>query len=252
MMDTKQYSQRIVELSEDDCVRKAIAAIEVRSSSFLCGKYKAAMTERISNAEARCLELRKEILAPPYGGLLESKNPSVHEMLVKATPETFRELTFRLAVWSSTPDLRTLSGLLRELKANIAMLHRRDYLSITPKLEDIALVNRWISRYNVPHFYLQVFFDKAFMISFEKILSLCGNSQKEGIDFSIENDVKNQGKTTIKVNIDVGEPVIGKIDMPSHFSAMKELDRGRLLFYVKFKGGQGYLDFNAFRRIVLQ
>lgn len=141
MMDTKQYSQRIAELSEDDCVRKAIAAIEVRSSSFLCGKYKAAMTERISNAEARCLELRKEILAPPYGGLLESKNPSVHEMLMKAT---------------------------------------------------------------------------------------------------------------IKVNIDVGEPVIGKIDMPSHFSAMKELDRGRLLFYVRFEGGQGYLDFNAFRRIVLQ
>lgn len=242
----------IVELSEDDCVRKAIAAIEVRSSSFLCGKYKAAMTERITNAEARCLELRKEILASPYGGLLGSKNPSVHEMLVKATSETFRELTFRLAVWSSTPELRTLSGLLRELKANIAMLHRRDYLSITPKLEDIALVNRWISRYNVPHFYLQVFFDKAFMISFEKILSLCGNSQKEGIDFSIENDVKNQGKTTIKVNIDVGEPVIGKIDMPSHFSAMKELDRGRLLFYVKFDGGQGYLDFDAFRRIVLQ
>lgn len=242
----------IAELGEDDCVRKAIAAIEVRSSSFLCGKYKAAMAERISNAEARCLELRKEILASPYGCLLESKNPSIHEMLKKATPETFRELTFRLAVWSSTPELRTLSGLLRELKANITMLHKRDYLSITPKLEDIALVNRWISHYNVPHFYLQVFFDNAYMISFEKILSLCGNSQREGVDFSIETDVKNQGKTTIKVNIDVGEPVIGKIDMPSHFSAMKELDRGRLLFYVKFDGGQGYLDFDAFRRIVLQ
>ena len=240
------------ELGEDVCVRKAIAAIEVRSSSFLCGKYKAAMAERISNAEARCLKLRKEILAAPYGCLLESKNPSIHEMLNMASLETFRELTFRLVTWSSSVELRKLSAMLRELKSNISILHKRDYLSITPKLEDIALVNRWISRFNVPHFYLQVFFDKAYMISLENILSLCGDSKREGTDFSIEKDVKNQSKKTIKVNIDVGEPVIGKIDMPSHFSAMKELDRGRLLFYVKFDGGQGYLDFDTFRRIVLQ
>ncbi len=237
---------------DDDCIRKAVAAIEVRSSSFLCGKYKAAMTKRISVAEARCQDLRNRILDRPYGDLLKSKNPSIHELLKNASLETFRELTFRLATWSSSPELRELSTLLKELKANISLLHKRDYLSITPKLEDIALVNRWIGHYNVPHFYLQVFFDKAYMISFEKILSLCANSQREGVDFSIESDVKNQGKTTIKVNIDVGEPIIGKIDMPSHFSAMKELDRGRLLFYVKFDGGQGYLDFNAFRRIMPQ
>ena len=47
--------------------------------------------------------------------------------------------------------------LLKEIKENIAILHKRDYLSITPKMEDIALVNRWIQRYNVKHFYLQVF-----------------------------------------------------------------------------------------------
>lgn len=159
----------ISELEDPGCVGRAIAAIEVRSSSFLCQKYKSAMSKRIADAEKRCVELRDII---------------------------------------------------------------------------------WISIFNVPHFYLQVFFDKAYMISFEKILSLCKDSSGEEKDFSIETDVKNQGKTTVKVNIDVGAPVIGKIDMPAHCSAMKELDRGRLLFYVKFDGGQGYLDIDAFRKVV--
>ena len=236
------------ELESSECVSRAVAAIEVRSSSFLCGKYKKTMAERVALAEKRCVELRNAVMDEPYGGLLKSKNPSVYELLKCATNDTFRELTFRAVSWSSSEDLRNLSLMLKELKSNIAQLHKRDYLSITPKLEDIALVNRWISNFNVPHFYLQVFFDRAYIISFEKILSLCGDSQNEGRDFSVETDVKNQGKTTIKVNIDAGEPIIGKIDMPSHFSAMKELDRGRLLFYVKFEGGQGYLDMDVFRK----
>lgn len=237
-------------LESREIVGKAVAAIEVRSSSFLCNKYKSAMSVRMAEAERRCLELRDRILQPPYGELLEKRNPAIHSLLSGAGADAFRELTFRAVSWSATKDLEVLSDLLKELKANITLLHRRDYLSITPKLEDIALVNRWISNYNVPHFYLQVFFDSAYMISFEDILALCGDPEREGRDFSIEKDVKNQGKTTVKVNVDVGEPVIGKIDMPTHFSALKELDRGRLLFYVKFDGGVGYLDMEAFNRAI--
>ena len=240
----------ISELEDPGCVGRAIAAIEVRSSSFLCQKYKSAMSKRIADAEKRCAELRDIILNPPYGELLKSKNPAIFGLLDGIGPDAFRELTFRAVSWQSSEELRALSSMLKELKSNIALLHKRDYLSITPKLEDLALVNRWISNFNVPHFYLQVFFDKAYMISFEKILSLCKDSSGEEKDFSIETDVKNQGKTTVKVNIDVGAPVIGKIDMPAHCSAMKELDRGRLLFYVKFDGGQGYLDIDAFRKVV--
>ena len=188
------------ELSSSECVSRAVAAIEVRSSSFLCEKYKSAMSERITEAERRCAELRDVILSEPYGNLLKSKNPAVYGMLSTATEDTFRELTFRAVSWSSSDMLMRLSALI---------------------------------------------------ISFERILSLCSDSQNEGRDFSVETDVKNQGKTTIKVNIDAGEPIIGKIDMPSHFSAMKELDRGRLLFYVKFEGGQGYLDMDVFRKTLV-
>lgn len=115
-------------------------------------------------------------------------------------------------------------------------------------MEDIALVNRWIQKYNVKHFYLQVFFDKAYVISFQDILELVSNDENEGNNFSIERDVKNQRKTTIKINIKVAREILGKIDMPKHKSAMKELERGRLLFYVTFEGGKGYLDRDVFLR----
>lgn len=55
----------------------------------------------------------------------------------------------------------------------------------------------------------------------------------------MEKGVKNQGKPTGKIDIGAGEEILGRIDMPEHTSAMKELDRGRFLFYVEFRGGRG-------------
>lgn len=58
--------------------------------------------------------------------------------------------------------------------------------------------------------------------------------------------MKNQRKTTIKINVQVGRELLGRIEMPEHHSVMKELERGRLLFYVTFEGGKGYLDEEVF------
>jgi type II restriction enzyme len=91
----------------------------------------------------------------------------------------------------------------------------------------------------------------AYIISFKDILALVSNDNNDGNNFSIERDVKNQGKTTIKINGQIGKEVLGKIDMPEHKSALKELDRGRLLFYVTFAGGKGYLDNKIFLRDVI-
>lgn len=71
-----------------------------------------------------------------------------------------------LNYWSSSKELTQLSEHLKQLKEQMKILRKRDYLSITPKLEDIALVNRWIQQFGVKHYYLQVFFDKAYLISF--------------------------------------------------------------------------------------
>jgi type II restriction enzyme len=167
-------------------------------------------------------------------------------VIERASDETFKELDFRLRSWSSSPELRELSDLLKSLKEQIKILHKRDYLSITPKLEDLALVNRWIQHFNVRHYYLQVFFDKAYVIPFKEILEIVSDPAKEDTVFSIEEDVKNQGKTTIKINVQVGKEILGRIDMPEHKSAVKELERGRLLFYVTFQNGHGYLDNDVF------
>jgi len=245
------FPNRNVDIENDEHARKAVAALEVRSSSFLIEKYAGFMDNRQQVAINKCKTIRDTIISGELGKLLERKNKVIYNLVLQATDETFRELDFRRPSWSLTQELRSLTEHLKELKENIKILHKRDYLSITPKMEDIALVNRWIQRYNVKHFYLQVFFDKAYVISFQDILELVSNDDNEGNNFSIERDVKNQRKTTIKVNVKVGKEIIGKIDMPEHKSAMKELDRGRLLFYVTFEGGKGYLDNDIFMRDII-
>jgi len=245
------FPDKSVDVENDEHVRKAVAALEVRSSSFLVGKYIAFMGARQADAIRRCTAIRNEIISGELGKLLKRKNETIHNLILEANEETFKELDFRRPSWSLTQELRDLTGLLKELKECIKVLHKRDYLSITPKMEDISLVNRWIQHYNVRHFYLQVFFDKAYVVSFQDILGLVANDDNEGNQFSIERDVKNQRKTTIKINVQVGKEVLGKIDMPEHKSAMKELDRGRLLFYVTFEGGKGYLDTEVFVRDII-
>ena len=234
------------DLENADFISRAIAAIEVRSSSFLSQRYSAFMAARNRDAEIECANLRQRLLAPPYGELLSQRTPQIYQLILNATAETFRELDFRRPSWSSTVELRQMTDLLKSLKEQIKILHKRDYLSITPKLEDLALVNRWIQHFGVRHHYLQVFFDKAYVIPFQRILEIASDPQNEGEIFSIEQDTKNQRKTTIKIDIGICREILGRIDMPQHRSALKELDRGRLLFYVTFHGGAGYLDHATF------
>ena len=240
-----------LDLNDDEAIQTAVAAIEIRSSSFLAEKYATFMLNRTKEAENECIRIRDQILNGPLSDLLAEKSPEIHRLISQATPETFKELDFRARSWSTSKDLRTLTENLKLLKEQIKILHKRDYLSITPKLEDIALVNRWIQHFGVKHYYLQVFFDKAYVIPFRDILTICSDPQKEGSVFSVERDVKNQGKTTIKINVEVGKEILGRIDMPQHKAALKELDRGRLLFYVTFEGGRGYLDPEIFRKDII-
>ena len=233
-------------IENEELVQSAVAAIEVRSSSFLSTKYSAFMDERNRHAESECGRIRNLILREPYSETLKEKSPPIHKMIAEASVDTFREIDFRARSWSSSQTLRELSEYLKDLKSQIKILHKRDYLGIIPKVEDIVLVNRWIQNFGVPHYYLQVFFDKAYVIPFRNILELIADPKNEGVIFSMERDVKNQGKTTIKVNINVGKEILRRIDMPEHQSILKELDRGRLLFYVTFKGGKGYLDSTIF------
>ena len=239
------------DLDSDEFVQSAVAAIEVRSSSFLANRYSQFMHERTSQAESECIRLQRLIMQDPYSEILRKRRPSLHDLIADASIDTFRELDFVARGWYSSQPLRELSAYLKDLKAQVKILHKRDYLSITPKLEDISLVNRWIQNFGVPHYYLQVFFDKAYVMPFNGILELTTDPDKEDSLFSVEEDVKNQRKTTIKVNVEIAKEILGRIDMPHHESTMKELERGRLLFYVTFKGGRGYLDSQVFLQDII-
>ena len=108
----EDFPQKEVDIEDDDQVMKAIAAIEVRSSSFLVGKYTEFMNKRQKNAINACIEIRDQIIKTELGELLKKKNKVIYNLISKATKDTFKELDFRRPSWSLTPQLRQLMNCL--------------------------------------------------------------------------------------------------------------------------------------------
>jgi type II restriction enzyme len=231
-------------------VKKAISAIEVRSSAFLIDKYDLAMQNRIEKFTKQTLAIKDDILKNYKDLLSTPQRRNYIELLNGITPATIEAIDFKVPGWRSTEDLAKVNELFKQLKNAIKEIQKRDYLSITPKVEDIKVVYRWIENFNVPHYYFQVFFDKVYGISFTNILEIISDPDKEGVIFSIEQDTKNQNKTTIKINSKSGVLVAGKVEEPNHKSIRKELDRGRLLFYVSFEGGFAYFDISKLKDLL--
>lgn len=193
----------------------------------------------------------KDKLLAEFLDVLDHPSRSKYITLLNTlTFETISIFDFKVPGWKSNERLIEVNNLFKRLKTAIKEIQKRDYLSITPKVEDIKVVYKWIETFNVPHFYFQVFFDKVYGISFEQILTIISNSDNDGVIFSVEKDVQNQNKTTIKINSKIGYPMASKVDEPTHESIRKEMDRGRLLFYVTFKGGTAYLDLDNLQTIL--
>lgn len=234
----------------DDYVKKAVAGIEVRSSAFLIDKYEKSMSKKTEQNIAHAMDLKNEILSS-YSSLLNHPLRLKYiDVLNAITPETIYFLDFKVPGWHSTRAFEEVNSKFKDLKDCIRKIQKRDYLSITPKVEDIKVVYKWIETYNVPHYYFQVFFDKVYGISFEQILNIISDSNNEGSIFSIEQDTKNQNKTTIKIRSNVGCEIAYRVDEPCHSSVRKEMERGRLLFYVSFHGGTAYLDLENLKSIL--
>jgi type II restriction enzyme len=68
--------------------------------------------------------------------------------------------------------------------------------------------------------------------------------------FTVESNTKNQLKTTIHININQGL-CLGDVDVPpQHSSASRELARGRVLYHVKFEGGNLRVDQGGIREML--
>jgi len=226
----------------DEIVPLATAGIEVRSSAFLVVEYDHHMQQRKTELIERVLALKANLLTN-YTDLLEQKEGWI-ETLNAITIDTIGVLEIKGAPgWRASDRLKEASDLIKEMNGALREFKKRDFLSITPKVEDIKVVYKWIETYDVPHFYFQVFFDKVYGISFEKILRLISTPELEESKYFIGNeDSKNQNKWTVKIDYKEGEEVAFKVEMPEHSSEMRKLGRGRLLFHVKFDGGEAFLD----------
>lgn len=231
-------------------VKKSIAGFEIRSSAFLIDKYENEMQERTSTHLNKAIAIRDKILNE-YSEILEHpKKKHFIEILKGINKDTINAVSFRRPSWNSTNELQELTVLFKELKENITIVQKRDYLSITPKVEDLKVVYKWTETFNVPHYYFQVFFDKSYGISFENILTLITETEKEGEFYEISKDIKNQNKTTIKINTRKTEQIAYKIEEPEHNSVRREMGRGRLLFYVTFDKGTAYLDIDKLKSLL--
>lgn len=231
-------------------VKKSIAGLEIRSSAFLIDKYETEMQNRTAIHLENAIAIRDKILSE-YKEILEHPEKKHYiEILKGINKETINAVSYRRPSWNSTNELQLLTTLFKELKDNIAIVQKRDYLSITPKVEDLKVVYKWTETFNVPHYYFQVFFDKSYGISFENILTLITETEKEGEFYEISKDIKNQNKTTIKINTRKTEQVAYKIEEPEHNSVRREMGRGRLLFYVTFDKGTAYLDIDKLKSLL--
>lgn len=225
-------------------VKKAIAGIEIRSSAFLIDKYMQEANRVINDNIRQAIIIRDRIITD-YKDILEDKRPDLIDTLnqIEETESSIKKVEFRVPTWRSSQSLQDVSLLLSELKKCVKAIQKRNNLSITPKIEDLKVVHKWIMTYNVPHYYIQVFFDKVYGVSFKQILELISNPELEDKKFFVEQDTKNQNKTTIKIPSQDGICLVTKaLIEPNHHSVRKELNRGRLLFYVRFDGGEACLD----------
>lgn len=233
-----------------DYVKKAIAGLEIRSSAFLIDKYESEMQERTKTHLESALLIKNKII-DEFSDIFEHpKKKHYLDILKSINSETINAIAFRRPSWNSTERLQELTLLFKDLKDHISISQKRNYLSITPKVEDIKVVYKWTETFNVPHYYFQVFFDKSYGISFKNILALLTEPEKEGEHYEISKDIKNQNKTTIKINTRNTNQVAYKILEPEHKSVRREMGRGRLLFYVSFEKGTAYLDIDNLKRLL--
>lgn len=233
-----------------DYVKKAIAGLEIRSSAFLIDKYEGEMQERTKTHLEAALMIKDRIINEFSDVFEHPKKKPYLDILKSINQETINAINFRRPSWNSTERLQELTLLFKDLKDYIGISQKRDYLSITPKVEDIKVVYKWAETFNVPHYYFQVFFDKSYGISFKNILTLITDSEKEGEHYEISKDIKNQNKTTIKINTRNTNQVAYKILEPEHKSVRREMGRGRLLFYVSFEKGTAYLDIDSLKALL--
>jgi hypothetical protein len=138
----------------------------------------------------------------------------------------------------------------REYMRTSKKRRKRDWLSYTVKVEDLAIVLKWIETYRIPHFYVQVFFDSIYAIPFHRILEILTDLHNKNKIYTLERNAKNQFKSTIHIDIAQGWKLGEVCSMPQPVAEARKLERGRMLFYVKFREGASEIDGTVFDEMI--
>lgn len=117
--------------------------------------------------------------------------------------------------------------------------------SFTPKLEDLGVVKRWIGSFGVLHYYLQVFFDCAYIISLVNILTIIADRPES---YDVEKNRNNQEKPTIHIPVSEGTKIAVFRELPEFRAEVRETNLHRLDAYVVPVGGLIHIDATAFRK----
>lgn len=231
-----------------DDISDAVAGLEVRSSAYMVNKHRNHHQSRIAtaNEEVRAyLDEFDELVAELRPHSLEDRSRMdafVDEVRQYANATSkdeaprFRVSTKIQRMAENLPDGKVerfleLPYLIRDTKKET---FGRNTLSITAKVEDFVVILNWIRTHDVPHYYVQVFFDSVYIISFEEILELLASPDANSSSFTFEKNEKNQMKYTVHIDVDEATKIADDMPFPETAAAQRVFDDGRVQNYVTF------------------
>lgn len=251
----------VTEVPRENVVDKASLAtsgLEVRSSTFLFEEYKSHNKEIIEQIQSDIGNIWDKIES-----FISHINPNTVEYSDRWTDYISKLKKYKNApTGSDLPRFTNSSRIKRMLDEQLNKRQRKEFielteelrqkkrkirsteessLSFTPKVEDLVSIKKWINKHNVDHYYVQVFYDRIFCISFKQILELLSNSEKYGKTYEFNEHTRNQLKTTIDIDLSEGQEIATLPGIPKISSKMKVGKKGRVATYNSFDSTDEYI-----------
>ena len=217
-------------------LEKAIAGLEVRSSSYSYEEHESYVEEILkenkTKLERKYLELRKLISKDSQSSAFDDIRDFGSDIdLPKASK-------------SDSKQIRELRKDYKQLQTEIGKTKKS--LNFTVKVEDIISIKRWIDNYGVRHFFVQVMYDRIFMISFGRVLQIVSDED----DYEIAKDSRNQFKSTIKIPLARGYQIGIISELPELKVENKLLQGGRVIYPIRFRNGKAEVNTSTVAEII--
>ena len=232
---------KIIEENENILIcddKKSLLAIKVYSSPFIFDKYQKFMLEKKNFYASRALLVKDKILSMHYD-LLKKKNNELLKLIEAINRDNVDIISFKLPTWKTSVELEKVAERIKELDESLVDGKNIKFLSIDISTEDLLYSYNFIKNKNIPYYYISVFFDKAFIISFERVLDLISSSDLEDSNYYIE---KTNNNFIIKIKPDDEDVILENIEFPKFINQVKELENGMIIPYSILKNSNATIN----------